>query len=379
MRNSFLKTSCLILGLFLVVASIAVTPVQASVDPQSALIEHGKYIVTIAGCNDCHTNFSPEFLDPAKLTLPQIKLIAFDANQTLDSSKYMAGGRLFDLGPAGKVYSANLTPDEETGIGSWTDEQIKVAIRTGQIPSGRILVPVMPYHSFNTMADLDLDAVVAYLRSIPAIKNKVPDPTFSTEGFPPLPYNQGITAPPSTDKAARGEYLVKSINSCTDCHTPLDPATGAPMMDKYLAGGQPYEGPWGTVYGGNITPDVETGIGSWTELQVKTAFMTGINNKGRRLILMPWFAYSALSNDDADAVAYYIKNRLSAVKNEVPAASVNEAFNVMSPQAQTPSAFPTLYIIVGIVLLVLVIAIVVILLARRKKPVEPVTSNDKQE
>ena len=374
MRNSFLKTSCLILGLFLVVASIAVTPAQASVDPQSALIEHGKYIATIAGCSDCHTNAKPEFLDPTKLTLPQIQLIAFDADQTADNTKYLAGGRLFDLGPAGKVYSANITPDPETGIGSWTDEQIKVAIRTGQIPSGRILVPVMPYHSFNTMADLDLDAVVAYLRSVPPVKNEVPAPTFSTEGFPPLPFTTGITAPPATDKAARGEYLVKSINSCTDCHTPLDPATGAPMMDKYLAGGQPYEGPWGTVYGGNITPDVETGIGSWTELEIKTAFMTGVNNKGRRLILMPWFAYSALSNDDADAIAYFIKNRLPAVKNEVPAASVNDAFNVMSPQAQTSPTFPTLYIIIAVVVLVLAV-LVIILLMRRKKPLP---SNNKQ-
>ncbi len=363
MKKSLLKVSLLLFGLSLVALSI-----QASVPSQSALIEHGKYIVSIAGCNDCHTNLSPEYLDPSKLTLPQIQTIAFNAKDSLDANKYMAGGRFFDLGPAGTVYSANLTPDVETGLGGWTDEQIKVAIRTGQRPSGRILVPVMPYRAFNTMADADLDAVVAYLRSLKPVKNKVLDPTFSTEGFQPLPYTQGVLAPPPSDKAGRGKYLL-TLTSCTDCHTPIDPATGAPLMEKYLSGGQPYVGPWGTVYGGNITPDVETGVGGWTETEIKVAFMTGINKQGRRLILMPWFVYSNLANDDADALAYYIKNGLTAVKNEVPAASVNEGFNVMAPQTQqaNPMMSSMPYIIAGIAVLVLVI-VAVILLARRKKP-----------
>ena len=369
MKKSLFTALLLSVGFFLVMVSVVVTPAQASASSQSALIEHGKYIVTIAGCNDCHTNLSPEYLvDPAKLTPEQIKTLAFDAKNAVDKNKYMAGGRLFDLGPGGKVYTANITPDVETGIGGWTDEQIKVAVRTGQRPSGKILVPVMPYRSFNTMADSDLDAVVAYLRSIPAIKNKVPASTFSTEGFQPLPYTQGIAAPDETDKTARGEYLLKTINGCTDCHTPLDPATGAPMMEKYLAGGQPYEGPWGIVYGGNLTPDVETGIGSWTEQEIKVAFLTGVNNKGRRLILMPWFAYSGMSTSDADALAYYIKNKLGAVKNEVPTASLNEGFNVLAPNANPAApSLPLIPMIVGGIVLLLVIVVIVLLLARKRK------------
>src|SRR3954468_22586062 len=99
----------------------------------------------------------------------------------------MAGAKPGGGGRGRKVYTANLTSDVETGIGGWTDEQVKTAIRTGQIPSGRILVPVMPYRAFNSMSDTNLDSVVAYLRTLPAIKNKIPDPTFSTEGFQPLP------------------------------------------------------------------------------------------------------------------------------------------------------------------------------------------------
>lgn len=368
MKKSLFTASLLIFGFLFVGASVLATPARASVSSQSALVEHGKYIAAIAGCTDCHTNYSPEYLDPTKLTLPQIQTMALNGKDTLDKKGFLAGGRLFDLGPGGKVYTANLTSDVDTGIGGWTDEQIKVAIRTGQIPSGRMLVPVMPYRSFNAMADADLDAVVAYLRTIPAIKNKVPEPTFLTDGLQPLPYTQGITAPDASDKAARGEYLLKTITSCTDCHTPLDPATGAPMMDKYLAGGQPYVGPWGTVYGGNITPDVETGIGSWTEQEIKVAFLTGVNKQGRRLILMPWFAYSGLSNDDADALAYYLKNKLGAVKNEVPAAALDEKFNVLAPKTETASTFPIIYVVGGAILLIVILALVV-LLASRKKPV----------
>lgn len=357
MKKALLQAALLIVGGLLIALSVAISPAQASPSSQSALIEHGKYIVSIAGCGDCHTNFGPKYLvDPTTWTADQVQTIAFNAKNALDASKFLAGGRLFDLGPAGKVFSANLTSDVETGLGGWTDEQIKVAIRTGQIPSGRVLVPVMPYHTLNTMADTDLDAVVAYLRTIPPVKNKVPDPTFVTDGLQPLPYTQGITAPSPTDKVARGEYLVKSITSCTDCHTPLDPATGAPMMDKYLSGGQPYEGPWGIVYGGNITPDPETGVGNWTEQEIKVALLTGVNNKGRRLILMPWFVYNSLSTEDADAIAAYIKNGLPAVRNQVPAAAIKEGFTVLAPKtADAPAAFPWMYVIVAVLIIILII------------------------
>ncbi len=368
--KTFLFKYALIVFCLLAAFVIVITPAQASAPKQTGVIEHGKYIATIAGCTACHTNSRAEFLDLTKLTLPQIQTLAFDEKEARDTNKLLAGGRLFDLGPAGKIYTRNLTPDKDTGLGSWTDEQIKVAIRTGQTPSGRQLFPVMPYFTFNSMADADLDAVVAYLRSVPAVKNVVPASTISTQGMQPLPYSQGIIAPASSDQAARGEYLIKSVMACTDCHTPLNPANGAPMLDKYLAGGQPYEGPWGIVYGGNITPDKETGIGNLTESEIKRALITGINNKGRRLILMPWYAYSDLTNEDADAIVYYLKNKLPAVKNEVPDASLNEGFSVLAPEPAPTSTFPVIPIVSGVIAAIVVI-IVVILAMRRKKQALP--------
>src|SRR5678816_4224452 len=303
MKNQTVLSFAFIFSLVLLLA-IAST-VSASPSYQTDQIAHGKYIVSIAGCGDCHTPLKAEFQDPTKWTPDQVKIIAFNADAALDKDKLLAGGRPFDLGPLGVLFTRNITPDQVTGIGAWSDEEIKLAVKTGVEKGGRILFPVMPYHTYNGMADADIDAAVAYLRSVKAIDNKVPEATISTAGFPSLPYQTGIVAPDPSDKAARGDYLVNQVMGCTDCHTPVDPSTGAPVMDKYLAGRQPYEGPWGIVDGGNITPDVKTGIGSWTDDEVKRALMTGVRKDGRRLILMPWFVYSNLTAEDADAVVYY--------------------------------------------------------------------------
>lgn len=334
---------------------------QAGNQYQNGTLEHGKYMATIAGCTDCHTPLKPEYnKPPQELSLEQIQNIAFNGAETLDDTKLLAGGRPFDLGPAGILFTRNITPDKETGVGSWTDDQIKIAIKTGIDNEGKVLFPVMPYHVFNGMADADLEALIAYIRSVDSVSNSVPPRTIPTDGFPTPPFTTGITAPDASDKAARGSYLVNSVMGCTDCHTPVDPATGAPQLDKYLAGRQPYEGPWGIVYGGNITPDKETGIGNWTDEEVKRAILSGTAKDGRRLILMPWFAYSALTAEDADAVVYYLKNVLPAVNNQIPAASLNPEFNVMAPNA-TPTVqtdkkplSPILIIIAGIGIIALV-------------------------
>ena len=115
-------------------------------------VKRGKYLTDIVGCSDCH---SP-----------------LDANnfQPVEAMRW-AGGQAFPLDPASAqvVYSKNMTSDPETGIGSWSDEQIKLAITQGIDNTGKRLYPVMPYMTFNNMSDDDLDAIVAYLRTLPAI------------------------------------------------------------------------------------------------------------------------------------------------------------------------------------------------------------------
>jgi mono/diheme cytochrome c family protein len=363
MKKHIILSSSLVLALLSVL--VLATAAKASSNAQEDVVSHGEYIANIAGCIDCHTPFQKEYQDPAQMSLDQLKLLSFNLGATQDrDNKLLAGGRPFDLGPAGVLLTRNLTPDQDTGLGGWTDEQIRIAVRTGINSEGRLLFPVMPYHVYNSMADSDLDALIAYLRTIKPVENNIPKSTIPTDGFPSPTYQTGLVAPDASDKAARGSYLVNSIMGCTDCHTPVDPVTGAPQMDRYLAGRQPYEGPWGIVYGGNITPDNETGIGTWSEEEIIRAITSGVSKDGRRLILMPWFNYVTLKAEDAEAVAYYLKNVLPAVNNEIPAPSLNEGFEEMAPaesgQAATVKAAmsPVVLVIaaVGVILLVSLLA-----------------------
>lgn len=359
MKREFLAVA--VLAIVLIGLIFSTSSAQAGKFYQDGTIEHGKYIATIAGCTSCHTPYKAEYQKPPQeLTLEQIQTLAFDDRDATDTDKLLSGGRLFDLGPAGTILTRNITPDEETGVGAWSVDQLKLAIKTGINDEGKVLFPVMPYHVYSTMADSDLEAVIAYLQSVDAVSSKIPESTIPTEGMPTPPFQSGIVAPDSSDKAARGAYLVNSVIGCTDCHTPIDPATGAPQMDKYLSGRQPYEGPWGIVYGGNITPDEETGIGSWTDDELKRAILSGIGRDGRRLILMPWYAYTNLTAEDSDAVVYYLKNVLEPVNNPIPDASLNPEFMVMAPDSQNqPSAeneplSPILIVVAGVGVILLV-------------------------
>ena len=349
-----------LLAALITVLFFAARPAQASSNTQSDdPVACGEYLANIGGCTFCHTPDKAEYQNPQTLTLEQIQVIAFNGNQALDEEKFMAGGRVFDLGPAGVVVSRNITQDEETGIGAWTDEQIKLAIKTGVSADGEILFPVMPYHVYNGMADSDLDAIVAYLRTVPAVNNQVAETTVSKEGLTAIPYQSGIQLPDSNDQSAQGAYLVNYVMGCTDCHTPVDPNTGAPQMDKYLAGRQPYEGPWGIIYAGNVTPDEETGIGTWTNEEIKRALVSGLSKDGRRLILMPWYSYSVLNASDADAVVHFLKNDLPAVNNAIPAPSLNPEFMVIVPQedASTESVETPITLTSPLVLIISAVAI----------------------
>jgi mono/diheme cytochrome c family protein len=117
--------------------------------------ERGKYLVSVMGCGDCHT---PGTFYGAPIM-----------------SRFLAGGEMGWAGPWGVVYARNLTPDPETGLGKWTPEQMAHVIRTGNRPDGRQLAPIMPWMNFANLTDEDVMAIVAYLRSLPAVKHKVPD------------------------------------------------------------------------------------------------------------------------------------------------------------------------------------------------------------
>jgi mono/diheme cytochrome c family protein len=154
----------------------------------SAPVERGRYLVGVMGCNDCHTPLKmgangPE-PDMARLLSGHPEQVGIMPPARLDAAWAWAGAgtNTAFAGPWGVSYAANLTPDQNTGLGIWTEEMFVNAIRTGRhMGTSRPIMPPMPWTSFRTATDADLKAVFAYLRTIPAISNHVPD------GEPALP------------------------------------------------------------------------------------------------------------------------------------------------------------------------------------------------
>jgi mono/diheme cytochrome c family protein len=140
-----------------------------------AAIARGKYLVTIASCHDCHT---PGFF----LGKP-------------DMTRYLGGSDVgFELPGLGVFVGPNLTPDKATGLGNWTDAQVVSAIQMGKRPDGRMLAPIMPYHAFASLTKQDVEAIVAFLRSVPAVDHKVAGPFGPTET--PTSFVMKVVPPP---------------------------------------------------------------------------------------------------------------------------------------------------------------------------------------
>jgi mono/diheme cytochrome c family protein len=220
----------------------------------------------------------------------------------------LAGGLVIEA-PEFTLRMPNITPDPETGIGGWTDEQIIAAIREGRMPDGQIIGPPMPIALYRQMSDSDVQALVAYLRQVRPVRN----PVARSEYRIPLPESYGppvgsVPAVARDDAVAYGAYLAGPLGHCIECHTLL--VDGEPDFAHRLgAGGNELSGPWGTSVARNITPDPETGIGSWTDDQIKRAITQGISADGSELAPpMGYHYYANLSAADLDALVAYLRS-----------------------------------------------------------------------
>jgi mono/diheme cytochrome c family protein len=221
---------------------LGAAPANAA-DPDE--IARGAYLANAADCEACHTDRE-------------------------HGGQPYAGGRALAT-PFGTFYSPNITPDPETGIGRWSDEQFLRALRDGVRPDGANYFPVFPYPSFTNITDADARAIKAYLFSLPAVRlanrtHDVPFPVswrFLQDGWKLLFFSPGPFRPePERSEAYnRGAYLVTSLAHCGECHTPRN-WFGATEPDRFLAGNP--DGPDGKKVP-NITPDPKTGIGHWSE------------------------------------------------------------------------------------------------------------------
>jgi mono/diheme cytochrome c family protein len=256
-------------------------------------IARGKYLSDhVTGCTMCHT---PR--DWTKFAGP------------FNTERAGVGGDRFELGSAGVLYSKNITP---AAIGSWTDGELRRAVLNGVSRDGTPLFPLMPYPHFGVMDEEDIQSILSYIRTLKPIEGAVPARTL---GFPlnlivrTIPSRQEQQKRPHpSDKLAYGRYMLRSA-LCADCHTPID-EQGTPLPGMDFGGGMLITETGYRVHAANITPDADTGIGSWTEQQFidkfkafeNTPSATLSDTERRQNTPMPWTAYAGMTREDLSAI-----------------------------------------------------------------------------
>jgi hypothetical protein len=255
-----------------------------------ARLARGQYLVNgVTACFDCHSE-APAQWKPGEAP----------GFRALGSGRVVINDGDFILA------APNITPDVETGAGSWTDDQLARAIREGIGHDGRTLFPMMPYKNYKYLSDEDLASIVVYIRSLPPIHNELP------KGHIPFPLSRLINTAPepitrgksvhASDPVARGRYLTK-IGNCEYCHTPSD-KMDRPLPGMAFAGGK-YIDKFPTP-SANITSD-PSGISYYDDAMFIRALRTG--RVGARLLNppMPWWVFRNMSDDDLKAIFAYLQ------------------------------------------------------------------------
>lgn len=265
------------------------TPSQSAEQTQ---VQRGEYLLNAGGCISCHT-------------------------EDKDDAIPLTGGRALET-PFGTFYSPNITPDSETGIGNWSDENFLNAIWNGISPQDKDYFPAFPYTSYTGMSRDDALAIKAYLFSLKPVQqaNREHDlPWYLSTRLAAGVWKWFSFTPgrfqPDRDADAdwnRGAYLVRHLGHCGECHTPRN-FMGALISDKKLSGTA--NGPDGKKTP-NITPDRKSGIGRWSEYDI-TFFLDigmqpGGDFVGSSMVAVIDDNTSRLSDKDRQAIAVYLKS-----------------------------------------------------------------------
>jgi Cytochrome c len=293
-------------------ASRPLTALRIEATP--ARLARGNYLVkNVADCLNCHSDhLADRYGFPVKPGTEGQGGFAFDAK----------------LGVPGLVCAQNITPDPETGLGKWSDDEIMRAMREGVDRQGNALFPMMPYAHLREMSDEDAKSVVAYVRTLRPIRHAVPEkkidfPVNLIVKFTPEPITAPVGAPdPAKDRIAYGRYLTK-IGGCYECHTPHDDKQQLDTA-RAFAGGWEMRGPWGRVVTANLTPHPETYIGRATREEFISRFRAFASidaqnapraQQGRNTI-MPWLAFAGMTDNDLGAIYDYLKT-VKPVANKI--------------------------------------------------------------
>ena len=271
----------------------------------ASLVERGEYLTRAADCVVCHT---------AKDGVP------------------FAGGRAFVL-PFGTMYSTNITPDVDTGIGSYTDATFLDAVHKGIGLGNTRLYPAMPYASYTYMSDADALAIKAYLFSLkpvhaPAPKNTLvfPFDQRSLMSIWSVLFNPNKRYEPNVERSAewnRGAYLAEAMGHCGECHTPRNPFFALNNRQKFA----------GTVQAGwrayNITPDRSSGVGAWSDADLLHYLSIG-HADGRGTASGPMgeavdASLSHLKASDISAMVTYLRSVAGVATSDLPEPRTNPA------------------------------------------------------
>jgi len=324
MRTFFKVVGIVVLVLF-ALAGIAVSylalrkpaqrpPIAQPVTATPERLARGRYLVHhVSICFDCHSERTSAYGLPFK------------------PGREGVGGFVWNdkMGFPGVLAASNLTPDTETGLGNWTDGEILRAMREGVDREGNALFPIMPYRHYRHMSDEDAASVVTYLRTLRPVRYAKPakslnPPLNFIEKFIPQPVEEPVTAPSPSNHLAYGKYLV-TIAACAECHTPKDDK-GNPLPGQDFAGGWEMLTPEFRVVTANITPHPATYMGQATKDEFIARFRAFSNYtaetappapKGKNT-LMPWIAYSGLTDEDLGAIYDYLKTVAPVAKTVNP-------------------------------------------------------------
>ncbi|WP_410712077.1 c-type cytochrome [Bradyrhizobium sp. BEA-2-5] len=276
----------LLVGLMLALSPIGASAQQKAADP--AVLAKGEYLARAGDCIACHT---------------------------AREGKTFAGGLPMKT-PFGTLYTSNITPDPQTGIGTWTSDQFYQMMHNGRFPDGGLVYPAMPFASYTKVTREDSDAIYAYLRTVPPVRqlNKPHDLTFPFNnrslilGWRTLFFREGEFKPDPTKSAEwnRGNYLVEGLGHCGMCHTPINALGGTSQSEAFKGGLIPMQN-W---YAPSLTSNKETGLGDWTIEEIVDYLRKGVSAKGAVYGPMAEVVYNSLqflNDDDARAMAVYLK------------------------------------------------------------------------
>jgi mono/diheme cytochrome c family protein len=275
---------------FTVIAAVTALWLPPAVAATSAeLVGQGQYLVQAGDCVACHT---------------------------APGGALLSGGRAMPT-PFGTLYSSNITPDPETGIGKWTADNFYTMLHAGRSPDGGLIYPAMPFPEYTKVTRADSDAMFAYLRSVPAVhrpntENELSFPYDNRElilGWRTLFFSEGEYEPNQAKSAEwnRGAYLVQGLGHCTMCHSPIN-ALGGNSRSKAFEGGLIPMQNW---YAPSLTSNKEAGLGDWSIEDISDLLRGGISKRGAVYGPMAEVTYDSLqymTDADTRAMAVYLKS-----------------------------------------------------------------------